>query len=116
MQAAFSDVPDAEIEEQAAKALAEVRKENPRKARGLALLREEATVSPITTTVSGKGIHPEDDLILAITVSGNVPYLITGGKQLQKLDGLERVTALSPAELGGLSYVLYFTQPPSQAG
>ena len=68
------------------------------KARVIALLREEATVTPITTTVSGVATHPEDDFILATASSGKAGYVVTGDKQLQKLGSYQSVTILSPAD------------------
>jgi putative PIN family toxin of toxin-antitoxin system len=65
-------------------------------ARAAALLREEATVTPITTTVAGVATHPEDDFILATAVSGKAAYLVTGDKQLQKLGSFKGVSILSP--------------------
>ena len=68
------------------------------KSHGLALLREEATVTPIVAHVSGIATHPEDDGILATAVSGKAGYLVTGDAQLRKLGSFKDVTILSPAE------------------
>jgi putative PIN family toxin of toxin-antitoxin system len=67
-------------------------------ARAVALLRAEATVTPITATVAGVATHPEDDFILATAVSGKAAYLVTGDKQLQKLGSFKGVSILSPAD------------------
>lgn len=63
----------------------------------VALLREQATVTPMIATVSGVATHSEDDLILATAVSSKARYLVTGDKQLQKLGRFKGVTILSPA-------------------
>jgi uncharacterized protein len=62
----------------------------------LALLRREATITPITTTVEGVATHPEDDLVLATAVSGKCEYLVSGDKKLQALCSYQGVTILSP--------------------
>ena len=55
----------------------------------LLLLREEATVVPITVQVQGKATHPEDDLILATAVSAKADYLVTGDKKLRSVNPRE---------------------------
>lgn len=62
----------------------------------LALLREEATVVPITAKVEGVASHREDDLVLATAVSAKVDYLVTGDRALQALGNYRGVTILSP--------------------
>jgi len=69
-----------------------------RATRAIALLRAEATVTPLTAAITGVATHPEDDLILATSVSGKAAYLVTGDKQLQKLGSFKGVTILSPAD------------------
>jgi uncharacterized protein len=48
-------------------------------------LRRIATVVPITVAVEGVATHPEDDLVLATAVSGEVDYLVTRDRQLLRL-------------------------------
>lgn len=61
----------------------------------VALLRDEATITPITTIVQGVATHQEDDLILATAVSAGADYLVTGDQQLQALGSYRGVTILS---------------------
>jgi uncharacterized protein len=66
------------------------------------LLRNEATVVPITQPVQAVATHPEDDLILATAVSGRANYLVTGDTQLLRLRryrSVEIVAACGFAEL-----------------
>ncbi len=50
------------------------------------LLRDEATVAPITVEVHEVATHPEDDLVLSATLSAKVDYLVTGdGPMLRKV-------------------------------
>lgn len=62
----------------------------------LALLRREATVTPVTVAVHRVATHPEDDVVLATAVSGQAEYLVTGDKPLQNLGTYQGVTILSP--------------------
>jgi len=66
------------------------------RANNLALVREEATITPLTAQVTGIATHPEDDLVLATAVSGQAQYLVTGDKKLQQLGTYQGVTILSP--------------------
>jgi predicted nucleic acid-binding protein len=66
--------------------------------RAAALLRYEATQTPITVEVRGIATHPEDDLILATAVSAQVDYLVSGDEKLQKLRAYEGVAIVSPRE------------------
>ena len=47
--------------------------------------------------VRGVATHPEDDLVLATAVSGQVDYLVTGDRQILRLGMYEGVTIISPA-------------------
>lgn len=50
------------------------------------LLQNEATITPISTKVSGVATHPEDDLIFATAISAKAGYLVTGdGALLRKV-------------------------------
>jgi predicted nucleic acid-binding protein len=60
--------------------------------------REDAGRVEITTTVSSVATHPEDDLVLAAAVSAAADYLVTGDKQLQRLDSCQGVRIVSPRE------------------
>lgn len=64
--------------------------------RSLALLRNQASIVPITVEVHGVATHPEDDLVLATAVSAEADYLVTGDGPLQKVGYYEAVTILSP--------------------
>lgn len=64
--------------------------------RALALLRQEAVVTPLTVMVSGVASHPEDDLELAAAVSAQVDYLVTGDRMLQRLGSYQGVSIRSP--------------------
>ena len=68
------------------------------RAANLSLLIEAAILQPITADVSGVATHPEDDLILATAVSGEVDYLVTGDRKLQGLHAYEGVRIVSPRE------------------
>ncbi len=61
------------------------------------LLKNEATVAPITIKVKGVATHPEDDLVMAAAVSGKVDYLVTGdGPLLRKASNYKGVKLISP--------------------
>jgi putative PIN family toxin of toxin-antitoxin system len=64
----------------------------------VAALREQATRTEITVTVTGVATHPEDDLVLAAAVSAEADFLVTGDKQLQHLGGYRGVLIVSPRE------------------
>lgn len=55
-----------------------------------------ATIIEITVTVEGVATHPEDDLILATAVSGQVDYLVTLDQQLLRLGSYSSVQIVSP--------------------
>ena len=59
-------------------------------------LREFATVIDISVTVEGVATHPEDDLILATALSGQVDYLVTLDQQLLRLGSYGGVQTVSP--------------------
>ena len=63
----------------------------------ISLLREEATLTPITVPVHGIATHPEDDLILATALSEQADYLVTGDTKLQDLGTYHGVRILSPS-------------------
>ncbi len=61
-------------------------------------IRNKGNLIPITTFVSGVATHPEDDLVLAVAVSGKADYLVTGDRQLLKLREVQGVRILTAAE------------------
>jgi predicted nucleic acid-binding protein len=67
-------------------------------AAGVELFREDATVTPITVVVGGVATHPEDDLVLATAVSGNVDYLVTRDRQLLRLGTYQGVRIVSTGD------------------
>jgi putative PIN family toxin of toxin-antitoxin system len=46
------------------------------------LFRTEATIVPISVTVTGVATHPEDDPIIATALSGKAHYLVTRDEKL----------------------------------
>jgi uncharacterized protein len=65
----------------------------------LGLLRRRATLAPITAQVSGVATHPEDDLILAIAVSAQAEYLVTGDERFRRqVPTYQGVQLISPRE------------------
>jgi putative PIN family toxin of toxin-antitoxin system len=61
-------------------------------------LRIDATVVEITAVVQGVATHPEDDLILATAVSGQVDYLVTNDRQLLRLGEYQGVRIVTSGE------------------
>lgn len=55
------------------------------------IVMEKAEVAEVSRRVDGVATHPEDDLILAAGLSGEVDLLVTGDKQLLKLGRVEGV-------------------------
>lgn len=49
-------------------------------------LAAEASVVEIGVDVRGVATHPEDDLVLATALSGSARYVVTGDRQLLKLE------------------------------
>jgi putative PIN family toxin of toxin-antitoxin system len=62
----------------------------------LDLLRQTATMTPLTAPVQGVATHPEDDLVLATARSGKAAFLVTVDAKLQRLGSYETITILSP--------------------
>ena len=65
----------------------------------LALLRERARVVLPATTVHGVGEDEEDDLVLATAIAGDVSFLVTGDRHLQRLGQYQDVVILSPRQV-----------------
>mgnify|MGYP001617033233 CR=1 FL=1 len=62
----------------------------------LDLLRNEATLTTITTKVRRIATHPEDDLVLATAESGKAAYVVTGDHGLQDLKQFKDIKVVSP--------------------
>ena len=62
----------------------------------LALLRQEATLVPITALVHGVAPDTEDDLVLATALSGQANYLVTGDVAFQDLHSYQGIRIVSP--------------------
>jgi putative PIN family toxin of toxin-antitoxin system len=62
----------------------------------VALLRDFTECTPIIESVVGVATHPEDDLILAASVSADVDVLVTGDKQLLALRTFRGVRIVTP--------------------
>ena len=65
----------------------------------MASLREDATLTDLSTPVTGVAAHAEDDLILSTALSGDASILCTRDKQLLRLGAYQSVALLSPGEL-----------------
>jgi len=62
-------------------------------------LDRRALIVEITEVVQGVATHPEDDLILATAVSGNVDYLVTGDERLRaRVPSFRGIELVSPAQ------------------
>ena len=68
----------------------------------LKLLGSEAIHIHLGLTVARVASHPEDDLILATAVSGDVDYLVTGDRALQALGSYQGVQIVSPRHFLGV--------------
>lgn len=69
------------------------------RAANLALLRAEAFITPITSSISGVATHPDDDVVLATAISGGASFLITGDLRFRtRVAEYRGVRLLSPAE------------------
>ena len=62
------------------------------------LLDQRATSAEITREVHGVASHPQDDLVLATADSADADYLVTGDRQLQRINPYERVQIVSPRQ------------------
>lgn len=69
-----------------------------RRTANIALLRSDATITPLTVPVRGVATHPEDDRVLATAVSAQADYLVTGDHKLLQLRSYEGVGILSPRD------------------
>jgi uncharacterized protein len=64
----------------------------------VALLRAEAVLTELSFAVHGVATHPEDDLVLAIALSGQASMLCTRDKQLLALGAYKSVVIISPGQ------------------
>lgn len=62
------------------------------------LVRERATVVPITTPIPKVATHPEDDIVLATAESGTASYVVTGDHGLQDLKQFKGIQIVSPRD------------------
>ena len=62
----------------------------------IALLRQEATLSPIVAPVHGVAPDAEDDLVLVTAISGQADYLVTGDAAFQDLHTYRGIRIVSP--------------------
>lgn len=62
------------------------------------LVRERATVVPITTPIPKVATHPEDDIVLATAESGTASYVVTGDHGLQDLKLFKGIQIVSPRD------------------
>lgn len=60
------------------------------------IVRERATIVPITTLIPKVATHPEDDIVLATAESGKVSYVVTGDHGLQNLKQFKKIKIVSP--------------------
>lgn len=67
-------------------------------AANLALLRREAEIVEISSTVRDIAPSPADDLILATAVSAGAAYLVTGDRRLAAVGRYRHVEILSPRD------------------
>lgn len=67
-------------------------------ATALSRLERVATIVVPSVSVIGVASHPEDDAVLAAAVSAQVDYLVTGDRQLQRLDSYYGVSTVAPRQ------------------
>jgi putative PIN family toxin of toxin-antitoxin system len=69
-------------------------------AANITLLRQQATLTELTVSVTGIATHPEDDLILATALSGRAEYLVSGDAPLRQRLGAsyQAVRIVTPQE------------------
>ncbi len=60
-----------------------------------AIARHAVLIAP-SIEVSGVATHPEDDRVLAGVASSNAEYLVTGDRQLQRLESFQKARIISP--------------------
>ena len=61
-------------------------------------LRNVASRTEVRFTVANVATHPEDDLVLAAVATAAVDFLVTGDKQLLRLETFHGVRIVSPRD------------------
>ena len=88
----------AEVERTLAKPYFQARLSPARIAQFLQMLASDATFVPLTELVVGVATHPEDDLILATSVSAQADFLVAGDRDLLRLGSFREVVIVSPRD------------------
>ena len=88
----------AEIRRNLPNVLDQMRIEQYRAEEFIVLLLDIAGIVEITSVIPGVATHPEDDLVLATAVLGEVEFLVTGDKQLLALSEYRGVRIITPRE------------------
>lgn len=60
------------------------------------IVRERATVVPITTPIPTVSKDPDDNIVLATAESGAASYVVTGDHQLQDIKQYKKIKIVSP--------------------
>ena len=55
------------------------------------VIRERATIVPITSTLPTVSKDPDDNMVLATAESGNASYIVTGDRQLQDIKQFKNI-------------------------
>lgn len=66
--------------------------------RTLAYLRQRSTIVEITTPVYGVATHESDDAIIATAASAGASYLVTGDRELRRIDNYQGVAIVTAPE------------------
>lgn len=60
------------------------------------IVRERATIAPITTSIPTISKDPDDNIVLATAESGSASYVVTGDYQLQSIKQYKKIKIVSP--------------------
>lgn len=60
------------------------------------IVRERATIVPITTPIPNVSKDPDDNIVLATAESGNASYVVTGDHELQDIKQYKKIKIVSP--------------------
>lgn len=60
------------------------------------IVRERATITPITTSIPTISKDPDDNIVLATAESGKASYVVTGDHQLQDIKQYKKIIIVSP--------------------
>jgi len=63
------------------------------------LIDDFATIVPLTSAVIGIASHAEDDLVLATALCGRADFLVTGDRQLLKLEQFQGIPIITPRQM-----------------